>query len=87
MYHEVDIDLRRLGHINVEECEPCVIQEVLDVRERAGHEVIDADDLMAIADEAPAEMTADEPGAAGDEDVHWSVARRRGSRETRPTPR
>ncbi len=44
-----------------------VVANVLDVRERAADEVVDADDAMPALEQVVAEMRAEEPGAAGDE--------------------
>ncbi len=44
-----------------------VAPQVLDVRERARDEVVDADDPVAAVDEVLAEMGAEEAGAAGDD--------------------
>ena len=46
------------------------ILDVRDVVEVAGLEVVDADDAMAFVDQVVAQMRAEEPGAAGDEDLH-----------------
>jgi hypothetical protein len=40
---------------------------VLDVLERAGVEVVDADDTVPLGEQVIAEVGADEAGAAGDE--------------------
>ena len=42
-------------------------QQVVDVRRRAGEEVVDADDLVPLGQEPLAQVRADEPGPAGDE--------------------
>ena len=47
-----------------------VVEQVLDVLAPAGEEVVQADDVVALGQQPVAEMGADEPGAAGDEDPH-----------------
>jgi hypothetical protein len=44
--------------------------EVGDVAFPAGEEVVEADDFVAVAKEAIAEVGAEEAGAAGDEYTH-----------------
>ena len=63
---EVDapVDLEMLGHVVIEEDEVAVA-DVLDVLERAGVEVVDADDPHSLGEERFAEMGAEEPGSAG----------------------
>jgi hypothetical protein len=43
-----------------------VVADVLDVRQRAGVEVVEADDAVAVAQELIAEMRAEEARAPGD---------------------
>ena len=58
--------------------------DVLDVRQRAGLEVVDADHAVAAAQQLVAQVRAEEPGAAGDqagghgrEIYRWSGSTRR----------
>jgi hypothetical protein len=50
-----------------------VVQQVLDVGARAGVEVVDADDVVALGHQPFAQVAAQEAGAAGDEDLAASV--------------
>ena len=50
--------------------EALVAAQVLDVGGRAGDEVIDADDLVPVGQEALAQVRADEARAAGDDCSH-----------------
>jgi len=66
--HVVD----RLGHLEV--VDHVVLQEhealvadVLDVLERAGVEVVDADDAVAVHEEAVTQVGTEETGAPGNE--------------------
>jgi len=43
-----------------------VVTDVLDVRERAADEVVDADDAVAALEKVIAEMGAEEAGSSGD---------------------
>ena len=67
---EKDVDVlvepERLGQVVVHEHEP-VVADVLDVGERAGIEVVDADDAVPALEEMVAEVGAEKAGAAGDE--------------------
>ncbi len=63
-----------------------VPEEVVDVVDVAGGEVVHGDDVMTRLDQGTAEVAADEAGTAGDEDLHartpcgWRA-------RPRPTPR
>src|SRR6202020_495759 len=43
------------------------VADVLDVRQRSGLEVVDADHAVPAGEQLVAEMRAEEPGAAGDQ--------------------
>ena len=60
------VDEERLRDVVVDEPER-VVADVLDVRERAADEVVDADDALAALEEVVAEMRAEEAGSSGDE--------------------
>ena len=49
--------------------ETLVTDQMLDIAARAGEEIIDAKDFMALAEQALAEMGAEETGAAGHENT------------------
>ena len=65
---EVDrlVDLQVLGQVVVQEDE-VVVPDVLDVPQRAGDEVVDADHPQAAAEQVLAEVGAEEAGAPGDD--------------------
>src|SRR5262249_9218281 len=63
------VDPDPVDDVLVDEREP-VVAAVLDVLERAGLEVVDADDPVAAPEEVVAEMGAEEAGASGD-DRRW----------------
>ena len=50
------------------ELEARVVVQVIDVALGAGEEVVDAEHLVALLEQAVAEVRAEEAGAAGDED-------------------
>jgi hypothetical protein len=64
---EIDVlgDIDVIDDVDVAEVEGRVA-DVLDVLQRAGLEVVDADDPMALAKQVLAEVRAKETGAAGD---------------------
>ena len=51
------------------ELEARVVEERRDVRHRAVREVVDADDLVSVRQQALADVRADEAGGAGDADA------------------
>jgi hypothetical protein len=67
--NEVDglLEEEGLCEIVVEGLELRLVRDVLDVLERAGVEVVDADDTVPLGEQVIAEVGADEAGAAGDE--------------------
>jgi hypothetical protein len=65
----VHLDDDRLRHVVAQELEPVIVEEVLDVLAGAGEEVVEADDLVAGAEQLLAEVRAEKSGAAGDEDA------------------
>ena len=59
-----------LGHVVLDEVEALVAGQVGDVVHVAGAEVVHGDHLVALSQQAVAEMGADEAGSAGDENAH-----------------
>ena len=47
--------------------EPVALEQVLDVGGRAGQEVVDADDLVAVVEQPFAQVGSQEPGPARDD--------------------
>src|SRR4051794_36872790 len=66
------VDPDALDDVLVQERE-VLVANVLDVLERPGLEVVDADDAVAVRQQVVAEMGAEEPGAPGD-DRSWHRA-------------
>ena len=60
------VDKERLGDV-VRRRSGTLVADVLDVRERAADEVVDADDAMAALEQVVAEMRAEEAGSSGDQ--------------------
>ena len=71
MKDDVDglVDLDRLDDVVVQEREGFVA-DVLDIGERAGLEVVHAENAIALREQVIAEMGAEKPGSAGD-DCGW----------------
>ncbi len=58
-----DVDVLR--HVGLHEPEPVVLHQVLDVDRRAGQEVVERDDLVAVGEQLLAQVRAQEAGPAG----------------------
>ena len=67
--------------VHVREAGPS--EEVLDVRDRSRHEVVDRDHGLAALEQALAQMRAEEAGATGDDDAAAALA---GRGHQRPMP-
>ena len=52
-----------------DQLEALVVEQMLDVAPRAGEEIVEADDLRALRQQALAEMRAEKAGAAGDQNT------------------
>src|SRR6185437_4177141 len=63
----VDLDIERKAHIVPERLEMRVRHQVRDIVLAPGEVIIDAHDVVALGDEPLAQMRAQKPGAAGDE--------------------
>jgi hypothetical protein len=61
----IDLDLERVDHVVPQEFKPRIGQQMDDVLLPAGKQIVEADDLMAVADQAIAEVAAEKSGAAG----------------------
>jgi hypothetical protein len=53
-----------------DEFEAGIANEMLDVGLATGEEVVEADDVVTLLDEAVTEVGTEESGSAGDEDTH-----------------
>jgi len=58
------VELEVLDHVVVDELER-VVAQVLEVLQRAGLEVVDADDAVPLAEQVLAQVGAEKPGSAG----------------------
>ena len=69
MVDEVDrlLDEVRLDDVDVQELEALGVADVLDVGQRPGLEVVDADHAVAAREQLVAQVRAEEAGAAGDQ--------------------
>ena len=78
MEHVVDrpVDLERPRHVVAEELEIAAPQQVGDVLPAPGHQVVDADHLVALGDQPLAEVRAEEAGPAGDHGTAHARTRR-----------
>src|SRR5262249_38346720 len=65
----VDLDDDRLRDVVADELEARLAEEGLDVLARAGEKIVEAHDLMPLAEQALAEVGAEKTGATGDEDA------------------
>ena len=63
----VDLDVERERHVVTHQLEPLVVEQREDVFARAREEIVDAQHVVAVGQQALAEMRAQEAGAAGDE--------------------
>ena len=63
----IHFDIEREGHIVAHQLEVRVIEQMGDVVLDAGEEIVKADDVVTVVQQALAEMRAEEAGAAGDE--------------------
>ena len=69
MVGEVDrlVDEVRLNDVDAEVLEPLRLADVLDVRQRARLEVVDADHAVPAREQLVAQVRPQESGAAGDQ--------------------
>lgn len=63
----VHLDVEREGHIVAHELKVRMIEQMDNVVLGAGEEIIEADDVMAIVQQAFAEMGSEKAGAASDQ--------------------
>jgi hypothetical protein len=67
---DIHLDDGRHRDVRMHERVPRLRYEVGDVRAVSRRQVVDADDLMSALQQGPAEVAADEAGAAGDQEPH-----------------
>ena len=63
----VDLHIEREGDVVADQFEVLVVKEMLDIAARAGEEIVDADNVRAVRQQALAEMRTEKAGAAGDQ--------------------
>jgi hypothetical protein len=73
----VDFYIQRKRHIVTHQLEEVVAQQPLDVLFRAGEEIVDGQNFVAVVDQALAKMRADEARAPGHQDTLPGVIRSR----------
>ena len=73
----VDLDIEREGHVVAHELEARMAEQVLDIALGAGEQVVDAEHLMALAEQPVAQVRAEEAGAAGHQDALAAVVEAR----------
>ena len=66
----IGLEPERFGHVVAHEAETLVRGEVRDVALRATREVVEADDVVPVGEEAIAQVRADETRAAGYDATH-----------------
>jgi hypothetical protein len=64
------IGRQRLGDIGMDEREPGMRDEMIDIARSPGRQIVDRHDVVAAGQECVAEMGADESGSAGKENAH-----------------
>jgi hypothetical protein len=63
------LDIKRERYIVAHQLEARMADQVLDVALGAGEEVIDADDVVPLGNEAVTQVRTEEAGASGDQDA------------------
>src|SRR5271166_4347682 len=61
------VDLHRLGDVVLQKPEAGVIGQMIDVPPRSRQQIVDADDLMPLGEEALAEMRANKAGSSSND--------------------
>lgn len=69
----LDLGIERKRHVVAHELEVVVIEQVVDIAFRAGEEVVDANDVRAIREQAIAEVRAEEAGAASNQYARFKM--------------
>jgi len=64
----VDLEIDREGHIVSDELEVLVVEQMLDVRARAGKKVVEANDVGALRQQAFAQVRPEKSGAVSNKD-------------------
>jgi hypothetical protein len=63
----VDLDVQRERDVVTHELETWLVEQVVEVRTRAGVEVVHDEHVMSLVEQPPGQVRADEAGAAGDQ--------------------
>ena len=68
------MEKNELGHVLLDEFKVLVHAKVIDVLDRAGHEIVDADDAMSARDEQIRQVRSEESRCAGHQFAAGGVA-------------
>jgi hypothetical protein len=63
-------DFQRIGDVVSDERESGIVAELVEVRERAGDEIIDADNFVAFFEKSFAKVGTNETTATGNQSTH-----------------
>ena len=63
----VDLDIERKRHVVAHQLEARMADQMLDVALAAGEEIVDANDVVAVGNQAIAQVRAEKAGTAGDQ--------------------
>jgi hypothetical protein len=74
----VHLELERIDDVVPDYLEARIGSQVLDVGFPAGEEIIKADDLVTLVDQAFAQMRTQESGSAGNKYSHWMILGKKG---------
>ena len=79
----VDLELERVDHVVAHQLEVGAAVEVGNVALAAGKKVIEANDVVAVFEQAVAEVGTQKAGAAGDKNTHGAAESRDGPHRSR----
>jgi len=69
------VDRNPVRDVGLDQPKTVVVGKSIDVAQGPSHQVVDADHFVAVAEESLAQMRAEEPGGAGNENSHDTVGR------------
>jgi hypothetical protein len=67
IHYTTDVD--KLRDIVTMQCEPVMVENLLEIRTAATHHVVDADDGVAVGDQPVTQMAPEESAGAGHHDA------------------
>jgi hypothetical protein len=68
----VHFDKKRKSHVVTQNLEPRIVEQVLDIAAGSSGEIINAKNLVSLAEQAPAKMRPEKAGAPRDQDTSLS---------------